>query len=87
MLAGVCTTVTLSVFDTAAVPWLVWVKSPPPHADAVLLTDTAEVVGIFTVSVIVVESPAAIPGVPEHETMVVPLQVKRLLADVYEASE
>jgi hypothetical protein len=36
-----------------AVAWLVWVKSPPPQADAVFVTLIAEFAGMFTFSVIV----------------------------------
>jgi hypothetical protein len=61
-LAGTWITVAVSL-PVAAVAKLVWVRSPPPHAFAVLLTETGEVAGTSTVRVMTESAPLAIPPV------------------------
>jgi hypothetical protein len=82
----VAITLTVSVLDVAAVPALLCTVSPPPQVDAVLLTDVGEFAGTFTVSVMVLLPPAAMPGVPVQVTVDVPVQLKRLLVEVNELS-
>jgi len=48
MEAGTCTTGTLLSEPVAAFPELVWVRSPPPYALAVLVTEVGELAGTFT---------------------------------------
>src|SRR5579863_8548440 len=86
VIAGAASTVTESVFDAAAVPWLVWLASPPPHASAVLLTVVGELDGTLIVRVMVELEPPAIPGVAEQVTTPEPLQVHRLPEELYEES-
>jgi len=83
VIVGRAPTVTVSLFDTAAVVGLVCTTSPPPQASAVLLTDVGEVAGIFTVSVMTELLPPAMPGVAAQvTTFVVLLQVHRLDVEV-----
>jgi hypothetical protein len=87
VIAGAESTVAESVFDVAAVAWLVCTASPPPHASAVLLTDVGELEGTLTVRVTVELEPPAIPGVAEQVTTLLdPPQVHKLPEELYEAS-
>src|SRR5271165_1940188 len=83
-LAGIWITVAVSV-AVAAVAELVWVRSPPPHAFAVLLTETGEAAGTFTVRVMTEFAPPDIPAVVAQVTVLVPLQL-HVPVDVYELS-
>ena len=85
LICGACTTVTVSV-EVAAVAKLVWVRSPPPHAAAVLVTEAGELAGTFTVRVMIESAPPDIPAIVAQVTTLVPPQLHALPVETYEAS-
>jgi hypothetical protein len=82
VMAGGALTLTLSIFDAAALPELVCWVSPPPHANAVLVTVVGEFEVTSTVRLIVELEPPAIPGVAVQVIVPLPEQFHRLLVDV-----
>jgi hypothetical protein len=84
--AGTCTTGTLGSVPVVALPELVWVRSPPPHALAVLVTEVGEAAGTLTTRLIVELLPPAMAVVELQATALVPVPLHVHPVPEYEAS-